>query len=203
MAPTIYNFPDIAPNTSQWGIAYNAGYFVSPFSGFTQGVAREGSRWQIELSFNNLSNVRANALRAFFANLNGVEHRFNIHDDSHQQQGTFTGSPRVNGANQAGTSLVTDGWTPGITLRAGNLFSYVNPNGRSELKMITEDTVVDGSGNATIPISPEIHSAPVDDQTIVTSNPVGTFMLADPNISWQNQPGAFPSLSIVGVEDIA
>ncbi len=203
MALTIYNFPAIEPNTSQWALVYNVGAFVSPFTGFTQSFSREGTRWQIELTFSNLSNQNANVLRAFFANLNGAEHRFNIHDHSHEQFGTFSGSPRVNGANQVGTSIVTDGWTHGITLRAGNMFSFVNPNGRSELKMITEDVIVDGSGNATIPISPEIHNSPADNQTFDITDPVCTFMLAKPTIDWQNQPGALPTMTISGIEDIA
>jgi hypothetical protein len=203
MAPTIYTFPAITPHKTRLTLSHNAGLFVSPFTAFTQGFAREGTRWVMEMQFRNLNPTNKNALKAFLAHLNGVQHRFNVHDHSHEQLGSMTGTPRVKGANQSGNSLVTDGWVYDITLRAGNHLSYVNANGRSELKMITEDTLVNGLGNATIPVSPEIHTSPADNATIEVTNPEGTFILADPDMSWDNDPGAGAFLTVRGIEDLA
>lgn len=82
--------------------------------------------------------------------------------------GPLGGTPLVNGASQTGTSLVTDGWTAsaGSRLKAGNVFTIagvyaVNPwtrqtTGALRQFTVTADTSSDGSGNATISISPEI-----------------------------------------------
>lgn len=76
------------------------------------------------------------------------------------------GTPLVNGASQTGATLITDGWTAGIILKAGMTFSVaginqVNPASREDTGqlakfVLTADVTVDGSGNATLPISPAI-----------------------------------------------
>ena len=74
----------------------------------------------------------------------------------------------VNGANQTGSSLVTDGWAAstailfrGDVIRIGDDVNAVNPQNRQstgQLRdfVVTEDVTSDGSGNATIPVSPDI-----------------------------------------------
>lgn len=82
--------------------------------------------------------------------------------------GTQGGTPLVNGASQTGASLVTDGWSNSITnvLRAGDIFTVagvfaVNPvtkisTGRLQSFLVTASVNSDGSGNATLAISPGI-----------------------------------------------
>lgn len=82
--------------------------------------------------------------------------------------GTQGGTPLVNGAAQTGASLITDGWTNSVTnvLRAGDIFTIanvfaVNPvtkqtTGRLQQFVVTTSTNSDGSGNATLAISPSI-----------------------------------------------
>ncbi len=91
--------------------------------------------------------------------------------------GTFAGATAalVNGAVSSGaSSVVTDGWTAGATLKAGDVIAFggtasasggvyaVNPLTRTttgELKqfVVTADATADGSGNMTISISPTIY----------------------------------------------
>lgn len=82
--------------------------------------------------------------------------------------GAQGGTPLVNGASQTGASLITDGWTAAAAnrLKAGDVFTIanvygVNPQSRQSTGdlqqfVVTADTASDGSGNATIPISPSI-----------------------------------------------
>lgn len=95
--------------------------------------------------------------------------------------GPLGGTPLVNGANQglinsgatdnpygATTSLVTDGWTAAaaLRLRRGDVFTIagvnaVNPETKADTGalmqfVVTADTSSDGSGNATVVISPAI-----------------------------------------------
>lgn len=81
--------------------------------------------------------------------------------------GTYGGTPLVNGANQTGSSLITDGWTvTTTTLNIGDTFTIagvysVNLQSRrstGQLRMfrVVAATVTDGAGNSTITIDPPI-----------------------------------------------
>lgn len=82
--------------------------------------------------------------------------------------GPLGGTPLVNGASQTGASLVTDGWTAAAAsrLKLGDVFTIagvfsVNPQSRVSTGVlqqfvVTADVSSDGSGNATIGISPSI-----------------------------------------------
>jgi hypothetical protein len=82
--------------------------------------------------------------------------------------GTQGGTPLVNGASQTGTSLITDGWSNSITnvLQAGDIFTVagvyaVNPitkqsTGRLQQFVVTSAVNSNGSGQATVSISPAI-----------------------------------------------
>lgn len=85
--------------------------------------------------------------------------------------GPLGGTPLVNGSTaQGATTLVTDGWTAAAAsrLRAGDVFTIagvfaINPQSRQSTGalqqfVVTANVSSDGSGNATIPISPAIQS---------------------------------------------
>lgn len=74
--------------------------------------------------------------------------------------GVYSGTPVVNGASQAGTTLVTSGWAAGAVLNAGDTFTLnnvfaVNPQtrqstGRLKFFVAAATATADGSGNMTI-----------------------------------------------------
>ena len=81
--------------------------------------------------------------------------------------GAHGGTPLVNGASQTGASLVTDGWTASTAvLKEGDVITLagvnaVNPQsgestGVLRQFVVTANVTSDGSGNATIAISPSI-----------------------------------------------
>lgn len=116
------------------------------------------------------------------------------YDDANVAQfttGTFTSStPLVNGANQTGSSLITDGFASGAsTLNKGDIFTVagvyaINPvsyqsTGQLQQFVVTS-TISDSSGAMTISISPSIitsgqlqtvTASPADDAAII---PVGS-----------------------------
>ena len=87
--------------------------------------------------------------------------------------GTKAGTPVMNGSTSSGaTSLVTDGWTASSAiLKQGDVFTIanvysVNPQSRQSTGqlaqfVVTADVSADGSGNATIAISPTLYSSGV------------------------------------------
>lgn len=82
--------------------------------------------------------------------------------------GALGGTPLVNGASQTGASIITDGWTASVTgvVKKGDVLTFadvfeVNPQSRQSTGqlaqfVVTADANSDGSGNATISISPSM-----------------------------------------------
>lgn len=81
--------------------------------------------------------------------------------------GTKAGTPLVAGGSQTGASLVTDGWTASsAVLKKGDIFTIagvyrVHPESKAttgtlQQFVVTADKSADGSGNATVAISPSI-----------------------------------------------
>ncbi len=82
--------------------------------------------------------------------------------------GPFGGVPLVNGLNQTGSSLITNGWTAAAAARVnqGDVFTIagvfgVNPQNHNSTGVLMQFTATaavssDGAGNATIPINPAI-----------------------------------------------
>lgn len=200
---TAFDFPAaITPSRSQIQIMDNTASFnPSPFSGYVQGHGRFGSRMGLTLEFSNLKHEEGQLMRGFCAHLHGLEHRVKIHDHSYQKRGVFTGAPLIDGASQgSGYALDVKGLTSDITIVAGNQFSYINGDSIPELKMVTADTLVSGTGTATLPIWPDIHSAPADEATITIASPQGHFMMPS-GPTFSNEPGDWSSFSLFLIED--
>lgn len=208
--PSVVAFPAITPNVTELTIVTNTKQFISPLTGYTQTASRKGARWIMRMTFNNLQGDERGVLQGYLAFMEGQVNRIQVGDHSYTgARGALGGTPRVKGASQTGTTLVTDGWSNStLVLKAGDLISYNNGT-YNELKMVTSDGTSDGSGNLTVAIAPEIHTSPADNAVIETASPVGTFMLASPALTWTNRPGRsgsssspFSDFSIDLVEDI-
>src|SRR6266568_5522142 len=101
-----------------------------------------------------------------------------------QTVGTKGGSPVVSGATQSGAALVTNGWTgtQAGALKKGDVFTIglnkVHPESKNNTGVlqqfvVTADVTADGSGGASLAISPSIIvSGPL--QNVVTNPTTGT-----------------------------
>jgi len=94
--------------------------------------------------------------------------------------GAGGGTPLVNGADQSGTSLVTDGWTASaaVRMKAGDCFTVA---GLDVLFRATADISSDGSGNATITIEPPIvaGSSPANNAALTIASATLTAVILD------------------------
>jgi hypothetical protein len=112
--------------------------------------------------------------------------------------GTCTGTPVTNGANQTGSSIITNGWSNStLVLKKGDVVEFagckaVNPMTRAAYGglrhfVVTADVTSDGSGNATIPISPSVIPAPAQfattDSTVANSSAVTVFSTAQAGLA--------------------
>lgn len=168
------------PKSINWKLTSAVGVLASPFTMKTYVQAHAGARWSADINIPSNPIADAAPWRAFFAQLNGMEGTFLLGDSSHSTPlGAATGTPLVNGASQTGQSLVTDGWTTGVTgiLKAGD-WIQLGSGATSRLYMVLNDVNSDGSGNATIDIAPRLRESPADNAVITTSNPKGLFRLS-------------------------
>ena len=122
---------------------------------------RVGRRWTEVWSAIKAGDEDVEALLAFIEqNYNlltiiDVDHPF-LPGSGKAPNGAGGGTPLVNGANQTGSSLVTNGW-PNATLvmKAGDCFKVA---GLNALYRNVDDGTSDGSGNLTLNINPPIAS---------------------------------------------
>lgn len=114
-----------------------------------------------------VKSVSEPALKGFLANIANFE----IYEDQNIQSqtvGNYSGTPKVNGAGQTGSVLVTNGWTAGVSglLNVGDVFTLanvyaVNPRNRNSTGtlqnfLVTSTANSDSGGNSTISIYPAI-----------------------------------------------
>jgi hypothetical protein len=116
----------------------------------------------------------AAATRTFLAQLELYYGQQTILDLYHPSQKTMvgigTGTPLIKGASQTGASITTDGWTINITgiLKAGDVLKIAGVN---LVYVVTADCNSDGSGNATVSITPPIPTggSPADNAALTTN----------------------------------
>jgi hypothetical protein len=82
--------------------------------------------------------------------------------------GSPAGTPLVNGADQTGRSVVTDGWNNAITIfKADDYIKFAN---HDKVYTVTADATSSGAGAATISIEPALITSPANDSAITYSS---------------------------------
>jgi hypothetical protein len=78
--------------------------------------------------------------------------------------GSPAGTPLINGADQTGRSVVTDGWNNSITIfKAGDYLKFAN---HDKVYTVVTDATSNGSGQSTITIEPALITSPANDSAI-------------------------------------
>ncbi len=195
---TTYSMPTIGFQSASFGLIPNTKRFTSPLSGDTQHLELAGARWLATFTFKTAKRSEAAAVTAFVSNLLGGANTFYGYDpNATTPLGTGSGTPLVNGSNQVGRSLVTDGWATGQTvLKAGDYFTV---NG--EMKMVSADVTSDGSGNATITFVPALRTSPANNAPLTITSPTCLMVPTDDQQSqWQMDESGFYTIVFNAVE---
>lgn len=127
-------------------------------AGARQDMQRTGDRWGVEVS--PPASTQRYASQVYGARMEAKRTGSTLTLEWPQPQFTLPiGSPKINGADQGGTTLIIDGVTPQTFLPAMTFFSVVGPtqdglSTRNYLHMVTEDKLIGASGAATIRIWP-------------------------------------------------
>lgn len=163
------------------GIDHAVAVAESEFTFEAQVQEHQGVAWEISGSLELLNREQAEEYNAFIASLMGRKGTFTVTPAGcGTPRGVATGTPLVKGASQTGNVLITDGWTISTTgiLKAGD-FIQLGSGSTATLHRVLADANSNGSGEATLDISPKIVTAPADNATITVTNPVGVFRMKE------------------------
>jgi hypothetical protein len=178
----ILTFPTIrGPAGASYRLRGNTQTHRSPLDGTAQTLEMPGSVWELSVRWDTLHSDDARVLGAFLAELRGAAGRFTYSPAAWQpRRSTGGGTPLIKGAGQSGTTLLTDGWSVSVNvMRKGDWLSYVDSSGRTRLHMMTADVSSNGSGEASLVITPPIRRAGADNAAVEVVAPAGVFRLPD------------------------
>jgi len=180
------------------------GMSMSPFTYQQQAVAHAGQRWEVDVTLPAMNRADAEQWVAFLVSLRGRFGTFTLGDPvGASPRGSAGGTPLVNGASQTGGTLNIDGCTASQTgwLKAGD-YIQLGTAGSATLHKVLADADSNGSGEVALDIWPYIRTAPSDNATVVVTNTVGRFRLADNEQNWSIRETALYGITFGGVEAI-
>lgn len=171
----------ISPDSAKINLLHNVGLSVSPFTGSIQGIELPGARWQLTVSYEDLSIEYGRKLKAITAQMRGGAEIAHVYDLSYiPRRDTEPGTPVVNGSGQSGTVLASSGWVPNTSILIyGDQISYLASDGMYRMHIVTADVSSDASGLANISILPPLHNSPVDGGAITSTRPAFSAVLSD------------------------
>lgn len=185
----------LLPSTFNWYLKSNGTSFTSPFNGHTQTVRWVGSMWKATLTMSSLDELEAIAMEALLFEMDGLAGRVKLHDFGRTPR-VVNGTPRVNGANQLGTNLNTDGWTANtLVLKKGDYFTV-----NDELKYVLANVTSNASGQASIKFAPQLRVAPADNLVLEVANPYAIFRLVNDENGVERKPAFDNDFSLEFIE---
>lgn len=173
----------------------------SPFTFKQQVIAYAGRRWEVDVTLPPMKHADARQWLAWLAKLDGNINTFTLGDPlGATARGSAGGTPLVAGAAQTGASLDVDGCTLSTTgwLLEGD-YIQLGTGASARLYMVTADVNTDGAGAATIPIWPEITTAPADNASVIVSNTVAAFRLSSNVSTWSADEASIYGINFSGV----
>ncbi len=166
-----------------------------PLGGPVQRIVRLGTRFALTLDYPPMLKASFDALMA--ALIRADTEGTTVLTDFVQQPSTLTfGTPLVNGASQVGATLAADGFTSGLAIPAGTLFSFT-ASGRNYLHMVHTAVTATG-GAATLAIGPMLRASPADNAALQFAAPkIEGFVEA---IRWRHAEDKTYALSVTIAE---
>lgn len=179
------------------------GVQTSPFT-FRRAVqVFPGQRWEMELAFLPQERADAAVLESFLLSLRGPETQVRMGDPFRSApRGTPAGTPVFDLASStAGAAEIgSRGWTADAT---GVLLQNDLIQLGDQLFAVLEDVDADSSGEAVIPVWPNLRALATDGDAITTANPRGVFALASQPSFSRNRIEIYQASSLNFVEVVA
>lgn len=150
-----------------WRLVMPSQTNISSWTGERQTVSSNRGWWECNFVLPTIvGTANVNAWRSFIAQARGSANDFQVPVDP-TAQSSVTATPLVNGADQVGRSLITDGWPVSTTVLYAGQYVTIG----DQLLQLTDDITSDETGAATISFEPPIRSAPADNAAIEFKNP--------------------------------
>lgn len=176
-------FPDdVTPNNIVPALIDFGGVQRPPLGGKILRINRLGNRYRAYVSLPPIPSVdlgRIVVSRLLKAKTQGLRIDFPL---CGVDQGS-PGSPRIKGANQAGSIIEMDGFTAGYVLREGYWFSIVT-SAQHYLYNAAADSTADGSGNMTVHVVPWLRRPPADNDVVHVIQPMMEGLVVGDEQSW-------------------
>jgi len=186
-----------APNALSFGLNYPT--LVSTAQSLAQQVRSRGvARWLFQLEYVNLTRAQLAPFLALIAALRGQFNTCTFTFPSSTlaaPQGSWAGTPVVDGASQTGHAINLRGFTVGAAnvVKAGDLLKF----SAAKVYMATADASADGAGKvAALPIEPALVASPADGESVVSSNVPFTVALVADSYQTKAKPPFFADLSV-------
>jgi hypothetical protein len=112
------------------------------------------------------------------------------------------GTPVVDGAGQAGTTLALRGLTPGYAVKEGFWLTLIDDSGRRYLHTSSTAVVAGGDGKATIGIEPPLRAPFADGATVLLGKPTVEGVLVD-ELGWSLSVGRLIRGGTIMLEEAA
>lgn len=109
------------------------------------------------------------------------------------------GTPLIDGAAQAGTSLNVKGLTPYTSILKDMFFSF-EQSGESRLHIVTAEAQADANGDITLSIEPELRVSTADEAPVNFTAPVIDGFVEGESISWALTLGGLIIISFELIE---
>lgn len=131
-------------------------------------INRTGDHWSVEVDTGALGIICARELLADI--LRGAGEMVRVYIPQPGIDTGAPGTPRVKGADQAGSNLIVDGLTPYFAVRKG-WFVTVVTDGVGRPYLVTGEVIADAAGEATLPLWPMLHVQPADNDVVEVAEP--------------------------------
>ncbi len=171
----IIDMPNVVPSKSAWNMQFASKADFNPYSKVEQVWDEPGDKWIVKLSFKNLPHLQGRELRGALMALRGQVNKLRVKDWAHGNVGSWSGVPKVKGAEQVGLILTIDGMTANSTIGyVGDRFQL-----GTRVHELTQDAQTNSLGAVTLKFVPEIINPPTDNEPLIMLEPSGLFILKD------------------------
>ena len=176
-----------SPNGAEAALIDFGAFLTPALGGPVQRINRLGNRHRINVSMPTMQNDKygrawVNSLKR--GKTEGARMEWPLLGFKPGNPGTVL----VNGADQAGTTLIVDGATANYAFRVDQPFS-IETDGQHFLYFVAEETVADGSGNATLTITPALRRSPTNNDVCHFAKPMVEGFIHGNEMIWQMQLG--------------
>jgi len=189
----ILSFPNIIPDTQDFGIKYNTQVSTTTLSGISQTIELPGARWKGRLSFRDMTVSESAALKSFLLKLRGSSGRFLYGDITHADPfNNVVDSLTIESGSTARLLRVTYAGGGSARLTEGD-YVQVGTDDTRELRYIVDETFVSGN-TYDIQVEPMVRRIDYVGLSLVYNDPTGVFLLdSNEQATWGTQSKALLS----------